>query len=175
MPPSVPTSFCEQDKTYEATVTLGATSTTGDTEGEVIPVSDVVPSEESVRAALATFNGLITQTPPAFSAIKIGGQRAYKLARKGTVVDMPTRQVTIHSLELLSYDYPHVRIRTNVSSGTYIRSLAEDIGTELGVGGGTAANYAVRSSVICRSTRLSGSIPSTNPPRLAFLSFLCYN
>ncbi len=127
--------FLKQDKTYEATITLGATSTTGDPEGEITQVSDQEPSQAAIQAALTAFNGVITQTPPAFSAIKINGQRAYKLARNGQAVEIPTRQVTIHSLELLEYAYPELKIRTNVSSGTYIRSLAEDIGSMLKTGG----------------------------------------
>ncbi|MGB3945342.1 MAG: hypothetical protein WBK76_00680, partial [Candidatus Saccharimonadales bacterium] len=71
---------------------------------------------------------------PIYSAIKIGGQRAYKLARKGQDVEIPSRQVTVYSLDLLKYEYPQVSIRTRVSSGTYIRSLAQDIGEALGVG-----------------------------------------
>jgi len=126
--------FLKQDKTYEATITLGANSSTGDPEGELTPVSDTVPSEAAVQDALAQFVGTVTQTPPAYSAIKVNGQRAYKLARKGHDVDIPTRQVTIHSLELLDYAYPRLSIRTHVSSGTYIRSLAQDIGAKLGTG-----------------------------------------
>lgn len=126
--------FLKQDKTYEAVLTLGVTSNTGDPEGELTQVNTSVPTEDAIEAALARFTGQITQTPPAFSAIKIGGQRAYKLARKGHDVEMPNRQVTIHSIERMSYTYPQLTIRTHVSSGTYIRSLAEDIGTELGTG-----------------------------------------
>ena len=122
------------DKTYEATTRLGETSTTGDPEGEIDKISDVQPTQQQVVAALAKFQGEISQTPPMYSAIKINGQRAYKLARKGEAVEMPTRQVTIHQLELLSYAYPELKIRVHVSSGTYIRTLAEDIGQELGTG-----------------------------------------
>lgn len=126
--------FLKQDKTYEATITLGATSSTGDPEGELTQVSGDEPTEEAVRAAAAMFVGTIAQTPPIYSAIKVNGQRAYKLARKGHDVEIPTRQVTIHSLEVIHYAYPELTIRTHVSSGTYIRSLAQDIGSELGVG-----------------------------------------
>lgn len=126
--------FLKQDKIYEATFTLGATSSTGDPEGELTPVSNNVPSSEAVQAAIGNFTGPITQIPPAYSAIKVNGQRAYKLARKGQDVDIPSRQVTIHSLEVVSYDYPQLQIRTHVSSGTYIRSLAQDIGEALGTG-----------------------------------------
>ncbi len=127
--------FLKQDKIYEATVFLGATSTTGDPEGELTHVSDTRPTDADIESAIGTFTGPITQTPPVFSAIKINGQRAYKLARKGIEVEIPTRQVLIHSLEVVEYAYPELKIRTHVSSGTYIRSLAEDIGQELSVGG----------------------------------------
>lgn len=126
--------FLKQDKVYEATVTLGQTSSTGDTEGEFTKVSPRQPSKDEVQAALNAYVGVVTQTPPVYSAIKINGQRAYKLARKGHDVEIPTRQVTIHSIELLEYTYPDVKIRTHVSSGTYIRSLAEDIGSTLKTG-----------------------------------------
>lgn len=126
--------FLKLDKEYEATVRLGQTSSTGDPEGELSDVSTRVPSLHEVEGALATFVGDIQQTPPVYSAIKIDGQRAYKLARKGQAVEMPTRSVTIHSIELLDYTYPELRIRVHVSSGTYIRTLAEDIGQALGVG-----------------------------------------
>ena len=126
--------FLKQDKTYEATFTLGLTSSTGDPEGELIAHGTNQPTLLEVKAAVEVFVGTITQTPPAYSAIKINGQRAYKLARKGQEVTIPTRQVTIHSIEVTGYKYPELRIRTHVSSGTYIRSLAEDIGKKLGTG-----------------------------------------
>lgn len=126
--------FLKLDKIYEATVTLGQTSTTGDPEGELTTVSDTVPTLEQVQDALKGFQGPIQQIPPAFSAIKVNGQRAYKLARKGEKVEIPVRTVTIYSLELLDYSYPELKIRTHVSSGTYIRTLAEDIGKTLGTG-----------------------------------------
>jgi tRNA pseudouridine55 synthase len=125
-------SYSKLDKEYEATIRLGQTSTTGDPEGEIIDVDGPVPSREAVEAVLKQFTGEITQRPPIFSAIKINGRRAYDLARKGEVVEMPERQITIHSLELIEYSYPELRIRTYVSSGTYIRTLAEDIGKALG-------------------------------------------
>lgn len=126
--------YSKLDKVYEATVVLGKTSSTGDTEGEITDVSDAQPSEAQVRAVLESFQGEITQTPPMFSAIKVNGQRAYKLAHKGEVVEIPSRQVTVFSLELAEYAYPELKIRTHVSSGTYIRTLAEDIGEALGTG-----------------------------------------
>jgi tRNA pseudouridine55 synthase len=126
--------YSKLDKVYEATIILGETSTTGDPEGELTTVSDLQPSQEQVNAALEGFVGEITQIPPIYSAIKVNGQRAYKLAHKGETVDIPARQVTVHSLELLEYAYPTLTVRAHVSSGTYIRTLAQDIGAALGTG-----------------------------------------
>jgi tRNA pseudouridine55 synthase len=127
------------DKTYEVTMTLGKTSSTGDPEGEITVVSDNEPSLKEIEAAVTGFRGLIEQVPPAYSAIKVNGQRAYKLARAGKEVVIEPRKVTINSLEIVSYDYPEVKLVTNVSSGTYIRTLAEDIGKVLGIGAYTSA------------------------------------
>jgi len=126
--------YTKLDKVYEATIRLGETSSTGDPEGEITKVNDSVPAPEQVIAALEQFKGEITQVPPMFSAIKINGERAYKLARKGEVVEIPSRTITIHSLELIDYTYPELKIRTHVSSGTYIRTLAQDIGVVLHTG-----------------------------------------
>jgi tRNA pseudouridine55 synthase len=126
--------YSKLDKEYEATITLGLTSTTGDPEGELTQVSSDVPSLDAVQAALQQFTGEITQRPPIYSAIKINGRRAYDLARKGEVFEMPERQVTVFSLELLEYTYPEINIRVHVSSGTYIRTLAQDIGIVLETG-----------------------------------------
>lgn len=127
--------YSKLDKVYEATIRLGQTSTTGDPEGELTEVSDRQPTLAEVQTALASFVGEITQRPPMYSAIKINGQRAYKLARRGEVVEVPERQVTVFSLDLIEYSYPELKIRVHVSSGTYIRTLAEDIGKVLGTGG----------------------------------------
>jgi tRNA pseudouridine55 synthase len=122
------------DKSYAAHITLGATSSTGDGEGDKTPVSDRRPSRAEVETALSQLTGEISQVPPVYSAIKIGGQEAYKHARAGRAVEMPSRQVTIHTNELTSYDYPVIELNTRVSSGTYIRTLAEDLGQLLGAG-----------------------------------------
>lgn len=126
--------FSKLDKTYVAQIELGKSSTTGDREGELIDVNDRVPSEDEIKRTLELFKGEIEQTPSKYSAIKIDGQEAYKRARRGEDVVMPSRKVTINSIELISYKYPYLEISTDVSSGTYIRSLAEDIGKELGTG-----------------------------------------
>lgn len=121
-------------KSYEMQVTLGSTSTTDDAEGELSPISDRQPTEEQIRTAIATFKGEIQQKPPAYSAIKIQGQRAYKLARKGMVVDIPARTTTIYDWQVMSYAYPFIKAIADVSSGTYIRSLAHDLGDVLHTG-----------------------------------------
>lgn len=126
--------YSKLDKTYETTIILGQTSSTGDIEGELIKVSDKKPSEVEIHQVLTNFIGEITQMPPIYSAIKINGQRAYKLARAGELIEMPKRQVKVYDLELLSYDYPELSIRAEVSSGTYIRTLAQDIGSKLNTG-----------------------------------------
>jgi tRNA pseudouridine55 synthase len=126
--------FSGLDKTYIAEMTVGATSTTGDREGELSKVSDRQPSKQEVEAALKHFKGEITQTPSPYSAIKVDGVRAYKLARAGKYVAMPPRQVAIYKINLLDYKYPKATFEARVSSGTYIRTLAEDIGQELKTG-----------------------------------------
>lgn len=122
------------DKTYEVTMRLGQTSTTGDAEGQITDNSAVQPSEEEVRAALEQYTGDLMQTPPAFSAIKINGQRAYKLARDGKTPELAARPVHIERNVLTEYHYPFVKFTSEVSSGTYIRSLVEDLGKTLRTG-----------------------------------------
>ena len=126
--------FTKLDKWYEAEIILGKNSSTGDPEGEITDVSDYEPSLEEVQRVISQFVGKIEQTPPIFSAIKINGERAYRLAREGKQVKIPKRVIEIYSLELLAYEYPKLKIRTHVSSGTYIRTLAVDIGEKLGTG-----------------------------------------
>ncbi|MBR3248708.1 tRNA pseudouridine(55) synthase TruB [Candidatus Saccharibacteria bacterium] len=126
--------FLKLDKVYEATLKLGYTSTTGDPEGEITKLDNENIDIIEIKNILKNFIGKIKQTPPRYSAIKINGQRAYKLARKGQKFEIPSRQVEIYSIEILEYNYPELKIKTHVSSGTYIRALAEDIGKKLGTG-----------------------------------------
>jgi len=126
--------FSKLDKTYEAELTLGQTSSTGDKEGEITQKSAQKPTELAIKDTLSTFLGEISQTPPQYSAIKIGGQRAYKAARTGKTVEIEPRKVKIYKITEVKYDYPKLKFNTKVSSGTYIRSLAEDIGQKLGTG-----------------------------------------
>ncbi len=147
--------FLKLDKWYEATICLGKTSTTGDPEGEITDqYVEVIPTFEEVKTVVSKFVGKITQTVPVFSAVKINGQRAYQLARRGEEVSMPTRQIEIYAIEILSYNYPELVIRAHVSSGTYIRTLGEDIGKALGVGAYLTAlrrtqvgNYQIENAV----------------------------
>jgi tRNA pseudouridine55 synthase len=124
------------DKSYEITMQLGVTSSTGDPEGEItlLPPPSTSPSLEAFQGALENFKGPIQQVPPAYSAIKVNGQRAYKLARAGKEVVIEPRQVTVHQLEIVEYSYPNAKLIANVSSGTYIRTLVEDLGSALGSG-----------------------------------------
>jgi tRNA pseudouridine55 synthase len=126
--------FSKLGKTYEAELTLGHVSTTGDKEGEITKKSDIKPTLEQIEIALSGFTGEIQQVPHAYSAIKVGGKRAYKAARAGEKLEIEPRKVTIYSIENVKYDYPKLSFTTEVSSGTYIRSLAEDIGEKLGTG-----------------------------------------
>jgi tRNA pseudouridine55 synthase len=126
--------FSKLDKTYEVTMKLGETSITGDEEGEKTTVSDRRPAKEELAAVLQKFTGEIQQAPPIYSAIKVSGQRAYKLAREGKEVKLEPRPVKIYSIELKDFTYPMVQFTADVSSGTYIRSLVVDIGTRLGTG-----------------------------------------
>lgn len=126
--------FLKKDKEYEATIFLGEKSTTGDLEGELTKISNKKPSREEIEEVCKKIIGEINQKVPAFSAVKINGKRAYKLAREGKEVETPTRKVSIYNLKILEYNYPTLKISTFVSSGTYIRTLGEDIGDALETG-----------------------------------------
>lgn len=127
------------DKAYLASLALGSTSTTGDDEGSKTFVSSKKPQTKEILAILEHFQGDLQQTPPAYSALKIDGQRAYRLARKGQAVKLESRPIKIYNLKLDGYKYPRLDLSAKVSSGTYIRTLAEDIGATLGTGAYLAA------------------------------------
>jgi len=127
--------FMKLDKEYEAEIRLGETSTTGDPEGEVQKsYTGEALDFEVVKKVVQSFVGEIEQMVPAFSAVKINGRRAYDLARKGIEVEMPVRKVKIYEIQILEYNWPVLKIRAKVSSGTYMRTLGEDIGEKLGTG-----------------------------------------
>ena len=127
------------DKSYRAELVLGIATDSGDTSGTVLEQLDAssfaMPGRETVEAALSKFRGDITQVPPAHSAIKIGGRRAYELVREGRAVEIPERHITIHALDLAQYDAEKRRLLLDVtcSRGTYIRTLCIDIGRALGL------------------------------------------
>lgn len=124
----------EADKTYDAVVHLGITTATGDTEGEAVETRPVNVTVEQIEAALAKFRGPILQIPPMYSALKRDGKALYEYAREGITLEREARPVTIHKLEMLTYDAPMLTIRVTCSKGTYVRVLGEDIGAELGCG-----------------------------------------
>lgn len=119
-------------KIYEFTVSWGEERSTDDLEGEVTERSDVRPTEESIRALLPAYTGVIQQVPPQFSAIKIAGERAYDLAREGEAVEIPSREVEIFRLTLLKAETDMAHFEVECGKGTYVRSLARDFGRELG-------------------------------------------
>lgn len=122
-------------KDYEFTIRFGEQTDTLDLEGTVIATSEVRPARSEVDAILPRFTGAIDQVPPSFSALKVGGKRAYDLARAGEEVELSTRSVTIHRLQLVTADDDEVTLSASVSKGTYIRSLARDITRALGTVG----------------------------------------
>jgi tRNA pseudouridine55 synthase len=136
----------EADKTYLAKIKLGETTTTGDMEGEVLDVLPVADfSQAQIEEVLARFRGEILQTPPMFSALKHEGRPLYEYARKGIHIDRPARPVTIYALSLVEWQTPFLTVRVACSKGTYIRTLAEDIGAALHTGGHLV--YLLRESV----------------------------
>jgi len=126
-------------KVYRAEVTLGVTTTTYDAEGEVVKTAeDPGITREMVAESLKPWTGEVNQTPPMYSAIKVDGKRLYKLARAGIEVEREARPVEIHDIKILEFDYPKLVIEVECGKGTYIRSLAHDIGEDLGCGGHVA-------------------------------------
>jgi tRNA pseudouridine55 synthase len=122
-------------KTYRAGLRLGARSDTDDAEGRIVTVEvDTPPSLDAIRVCLQSFIGEIDQVPPRFSAAKVSGQRAYALARRGEEVDLRSRRVQVYRIDLLDYAFPNVEVEIACGKGTYIRSLARDVGNRLGCG-----------------------------------------
>ena len=179
----------DQPKQYEATIKFGATTATDDPESpeETFAHTGAVPRDE-IEKLLPRFVGAIQQRPPAFSAMKVGGRRAYDLARKGHDVQLAPRTVNVYNIELLSYDWPILSLRIDCGRGTYIRAIARDIGAALGVGGYLTAlrrtavgPFHVHDSVslerIGESSGIEAFIQAVGPPRggLASLPGSSYN
>jgi tRNA pseudouridine55 synthase len=148
--------LCE-DKEYLARLLLGVSTDTYDSEGTVTATSTIAPSQDELTATLALFQGKIQQVPPMFSAKKIGGKKLYELARKGLSIERPPVEVTV-DIELISYAYPYVDIRVNCSKGTYIRSLANDIGEKLGCGAHLCELNRTRSGTFQLNECLDGNL-----------------
>lgn len=126
-------SFLHHDKEYVAKAKLGVATDTYDCEGEVVATSEQVPSLEEVKQALEKFQGEIQQIPPMYSAKKVNGQKLYDMARKGQVIERAPVTLTVET-EMLAYEYPYLTLRIKCSKGTYIRSIAHDLGQLLGCG-----------------------------------------
>ena len=123
-------------KGYTATVRLGATSTSDDADGEVTETPDaLVPTRNAVEAACLKLIGVVEQLPPQVSALKIDGRRAHDLARKGVAVPVQPRTVHVQSIAVTGYEWPHVTLAVECGKGTYVRSIARDLGAALGCGG----------------------------------------
>jgi tRNA pseudouridine55 synthase len=134
------TKLCErlmsEPKQYVATVKLGATTETLDPESPEVETPGTTPvSRETVERILPRFVGEIEQMPPAYSALKIGGRPAYEMARKGEAVELKVRRVNVYGIELLRFEWPLVELRIDCGRGTYVRSIARDVGEAIGVGG----------------------------------------
>jgi tRNA pseudouridine55 synthase len=142
--------FLPNDKAYRATVRFGVTTTTDDLEGDVVTSQPVADLEESAAiAALSNFIGILEQVPPRYSAIQVQGKRLYDLARQGKEIEVPTRTVEIHHIAPLSWqpgDFPELTITIACGSGTYVRSIARDLGEALGVGATLAGLERTKSS-----------------------------
>jgi tRNA pseudouridine55 synthase len=163
--------YTKLDKTYSVILKLGENSTTGDPEGEKSTVSSRVPDKSEIEEVLREFSGQQMQKPPIYSAIKINGQRSYDLARQGKAVELKPRAITIFQNILISYKYPEVQFISHVSSGTYIRSLVEDIGESLTIGAYTSdlrrtgiGDYDVKDAISvlnCSSTEIAKRLLNT--------------
>lgn len=129
-------SMMDKQKQYVATIRLGATTATDDPESVPIVVPHLaIPSTDAIEAALRSQTGMVLQRPPAYSALKIGGKRASDRIRRGESIELPARPVRIDAADMLDYTWPDLRIRVDCGRGTYVRSIARDVGEALGVGG----------------------------------------
>lgn len=161
-------------KTYLATIRLGQVTTTYDTEGQIVEDRPVGVSQEQLVAALRPFEGEISQVPPMYSAVKKGGRPLYERARQGEIVERPARTVTIYRLEVISWMVPLLTVRVVCSTGTYIRSLAHDLGQSLGTGGHLSelrrtavGHFSVEDAVALAQLSRDNWLPHLRPPDTA--------
>jgi tRNA pseudouridine55 synthase len=161
------TKMCEEvmvgEKEYITTLDLARTSSTDDAEGELRDVAVLEPPTRAhIEKAIASQVGTILQRPPHFSAIHVGGQRAYDLARQGKLVELAARPVVIHSIEILRYEWPSLELRVVCGKGVYIRSIARDLGVALGTGGMLTALRRTRTGKwSLQGSRSVKSLPDT--------------
>ncbi len=155
-----------EEKRYSAKVMLGEKSDTYDAEGKIEKVNDKKPDFEEITKVLNFFEGPIEQIPPKYSAIKIKGKKAYEMARKGEKFEMTKRKVEIKNIALINYEYPVIEFDVECSSGTYIRSLANDIGEKSGTGAylkellrTKAGNFIIKDSVKLKDVTAKDLIP----------------
>ena len=124
--------FMKQDKVYYATIKLGIKTDSGDLDGNIISQSNYSNiTKELIIQTCNDFTGKIQQIPPMYSALKVNGQKLYELARKGITIERKPREITIYNIDLIDYQKDNFSIRVKCSSGTYIRTLAQDIGTKM--------------------------------------------
>ena len=123
--------FSKMSKNYESVIRFGAETNTLDVEGEIVAEAPL-PDYHTIKRIVDNYTGSIIQTPPAFSAVKINGDRSYRLARKGLKVELPKRTIRIHYFKVISWTPPDLRVSIRCSSGTYIRSLSRDVGIACG-------------------------------------------
>lgn len=162
-------SFLLQDKEYIGTLRLGVRTDSYDAEGNVIETSPLIPSEEEIITALANFQGTVFQTPPMFSAKKVQGKKLYELARKGIEIPREPQKVIL-TTKLLHYEYPYLSLHVACSKGTYIRSIAEDLGLSLGCGAHLSDLTRTRSGAFSISECMDGNLLfSDNPPPLPLI------
>lgn len=147
--------FLNDDKEYIAEISLGAETDTYDAEGAIVSTSDIIPSKIEIENVLKEFQGDILQVPPMYSAKKINGRKLYELARQGREVEREAVKVSIQAL-MQGYDYPIVRLHIKCSKGTYVRSIAHDLGKKLGCGAHLSALSRVRSGKFHLSDCIDG-------------------
>lgn len=167
------TKLCDKlmagEKRYVAEIDLAHSSSTDDREGQVVALPDLVPpSLDRVREACGLFTGIIQQRPPSHSAIWVDGKRAYKLARaaemgRGEAFELPSRPVNVLAIDILSYQWPRLKVDVRCGKGTYIRSLARDLGAALGVGG---MLQELRRTAVMPFLIENAVLPSQLPPTL---------
>ncbi len=163
--------FLNQDKEYIATLCLGIRTDSYDCTGITTQTSPLIPSEEQIFEVVSHFQGAITQTPPMFSAKKVKGKKLYELARKGIEIERKEQQVTVET-KILHYEYPYLTLHISCSKGTYIRSIAEDIGLMLGSGAHLSDLCRTRSGPFLLADCIDASLlgDPTCIPNLKFLS-----